>query len=108
MADIEETRIAPRKLIRSRAKVGLENGPTLSGRTVDISMTGICVMVDGPINPGHVCMIAFEATVQGKPMMVTVMAKTVYSICGRDGFRTGFQFMKVKPETNAILANLLA
>lgn len=104
----EETRIAPRKVLRCRAKVMTGPNAAMAGRTVDISMTGICVIVDGPIKPGHTCMIYFETPVKGIVKQVNVVGKVVYSICGSDGFRTGFQFGQLTPTNTALISEIVS
>lgn len=103
-----DTRIAPRKVLRCRAKVMLNGGrPPLMGRTVDISTSGICLMLDGPLVAGESCVIAFEAPVKGTMRKVMASAKAVYSICSGEGFRIGFQFVQLDAATTSIINEIV-
>ena len=108
MIPTDDTRIAPRKVLRCRAKVVLQAGSALAGKTVDISASGICVMVDNPLQAGQICMIIFETPIKGVPKQVNVVAKVVYSILGTDGFRTGFQFSQLTPANTALINEIVA
>lgn len=102
-----ETRIAPRKILRVRAKVMLNGGrPPVMGRTIDISTSGISVMLEDSLAAGESCVIAFEAPIRGTIRKVMASAKAVYSICGADGFRTGFQFVQLDAANTSIINEL--
>jgi hypothetical protein len=85
----------------------LPGGATLNGKTVDISASGICIMVDGPVPVGNTCMILFEAMVKGAPKQVNASGKAVYSIFSREGFRTGFQFGQLTPANTAVINDIV-
>jgi len=107
MAD-SEPRIAPRKVLRCRAKVMINGGrPPLIGRTVDISISGLCVMLESPLVAGESCVIAFDAPVNGTMRKIMVSAKAVYSIYGGEGFRTGFQFVQLDAANTSIINQLV-
>jgi hypothetical protein len=106
MIQPEETRAAARKILRCRARVGLQTGVALNARSIDISISGMCLMVDGPLSAGQSCMLMFETPIKGVPKQINVVAKVVYSICGSDGFRAGFQFVQPSA-TNTALINAL-
>lgn len=108
MIEPEEARVAPRKVLKVRSRVIMQNGPTLQGKTLDISISGICVMVDGPIPAGHLCMIIFDTLIKGIPKQVSATAKAVYSICGKEGFRTGFQFSQLTPANATVISGIVA
>lgn len=103
-----DTRIAPRKVLRCRAKVMLNGGrPPMIGRTVDISISGICLMLEAPLTAGQSCVIAFEAPVNGTMRKVMVSAKAVYSICGNEGFRIGLQFVQLDAANTSIINQIV-
>jgi c-di-GMP-binding flagellar brake protein YcgR len=107
MIGSEENRVAPRKILRVRARVVVQGGATLNGKTVDISASGICILVEGPVPVGHTCMIIFDAMVKGAPKQVNATGKVVYSIFSRDGFRTGFQFNQLTPANTALINDIV-
>lgn len=103
-----DTRIAPRKVLRCRAKVMLDRGrPPMMGKTVDISVSGICIMLEGSLATGESCVISFEAPVKGTMRKVMASAKAVYSICSGDSFRTGFQFVQLDAANTSIINEIV-
>lgn len=76
------------------------------GRTVDISTSGICLLLEGPLVAGESCVVAFEAPVNGTVRKVMVSAKAVYSIYSGEGFRIGFQFVQLDAANTSIINQL--
>lgn len=93
MVDPKEARAEARKILRCTAKVVGGNGTQVSARTMDISMSGISLMVAEPLAPSQQYTIVFDAFANEKLIKVNAPAKVVYCICvGTSGFRVGFQF----------------
>ena len=93
MLDQKDSRLEARKILRCVARVSLSNATQIKARTIDISMSGISLMLDEPIATAQQCTIAFEAPGGGKMVKVNVTAKSMYCTCvGTSGFRVGFQF----------------
>lgn len=102
-----EARIAPRKAIRCRAKIVLDDKISLDARTVDISSSGICMILAEQLPAGRACLIAFDIPINGKMRKIRAVAKAVYSICsGTEGFRVGFQFVQVDAATTMTITEL--
>jgi len=88
-----EVRRSTRYPVRGRVQVALPNQIILSAHTVDISVEGICIVLQDQIPTGVVCPIRFEMTVNGKDHVITAQAKSIYFVlAGGDGFRAGFAF----------------
>lgn len=103
-----EERAAVRKVLRTRVKVVVAGGPALLGKTLDISATGLGVIVEQPIGIGHNCMIGFETSVKGVMKQINAVAKVVYCICsGTEGFRIGFQFGELTAANTAVINELV-
>jgi len=93
MTASKDLRAESRKVLRCTARIVLNNATQIKGRTLDISMGGISVMLDEPLAVQQQCSIEFDAPVGGKIVNVNVMAKSTYCTCvGTSGFRVGFQF----------------
>lgn len=100
MLNPKESRTETRKLLRCPAKVTLKNTAPQLGRTIDISPSGISVMVSEHMTPGIPCVVAFDPSINGKTITVNAAARVIYSICvGTTGFRTGFQFVEIDETT---------
>ncbi len=78
------------------------------GKTVDISFTGISVVVPDPIPAGSMCTIAFDVMIKGKTTPVALPAKVAYNVLmGSRGFRIGFQFARLSDSHIACLKELM-
>lgn len=88
-----DARAMARKMLRCAARVVFGDATSIKGKTVDISMSGVSVMLDEPVTVGRPCTVMLEPSVNGKPVKVSVQAKAVYCTCvGTSGFRVGLQF----------------
>jgi len=89
----KDSRAEVRKTLRCSARIILNNAMQIKARTIDISMSGISLMLDEPIATSQQCSIAFEASAGGRLLKINVAAKSMYCTCvGTSGFRVGFQF----------------
>ncbi len=103
-----ETRNFTRKPIRGQAAIILPGAAPMRGKTKDISLGGLCLLVPGQLAPGQGCTVIFEAPLNGKMVQVTASARVIYSILsGTDGFRTGLQFVQLDAANNKTLAELM-
>lgn len=103
-----ETRTYPRKVLRCQARIALPGMAPMRGRTVDISLGGICMLVPEQLPVGQACDVGFEAPLNGKLVRVIASGKIIYSILsGTEGFRTGVQFVQLDAANNKTLAELM-
>jgi len=87
-----EARVNARKILRCPARLTLADGTALRGRTFDVSMGGLSIMMDNPLPLGTHCTIAFEALTGGKTVKINVAARVIHcALSGTDGFRIGVQ-----------------
>ena len=95
ISDAPETkRVNPRSRLRERAQVALPGAAVLGGTTIDISTSGVSIMVHEQIANGTECWVRFEIPDCGRKNIVQAQAKAIYSVCvGEQGFRVGFQFI---------------
>jgi c-di-GMP-binding flagellar brake protein YcgR len=89
----KETRLEARKILRCAAKILLKDASPINARTIDISMSGISLMLAAPVAVSQQCVVIFDAPVDGKIVKINLVAKAIYCTCvGTSGFRVGFQF----------------
>jgi hypothetical protein len=94
----KESRAEVRRILHCPVKVITKSGAVLRGRSLDVSLGGMSVMLNDAFDGAPQCVVSFEALAagqltNGKPVNVTVAAEAVYSICvGTSGFRVGFKF----------------
>ena len=79
--------------LHGRVQVALPSQSVLSGHTLDISVGGLCVLLQDQIPLGVVYPIRFERAIKGKPHVITALAKSVYGVfASSGGLRAGFAF----------------
>jgi hypothetical protein len=104
----KEQRTEIRKTLRCAATVTSTKTPPLPGRTVDISLHGISIMLPKPMKVGEQFMLSFDAMSGSKMLTVKVSAKVAYCICvGTSGFRSGFQFAQLEERNAKIIRDLM-
>jgi c-di-GMP-binding flagellar brake protein YcgR len=64
--DKPNLRQAARKILRFRALVRTGNGEIAQGKTMDISQGGVCIVLENPLPPGHLCEIRIDIFSTGK------------------------------------------
>ncbi len=93
--------------IRGRAQVALPNKVILPGHTLDISIGGVCIVLDDQIPVNVSYPIRFEVPVNGKVEVITTTARSVYGVfASQGGFRVGFQFNDADPKRAALIKTL--
>ena len=104
----KDLRTEARKVLRCAARIALNDARQIKGRTIDISMGGISMMLDEPFTVPQQCAIAFDAPVGGKIVNINVTAKSTYCTCvGTSGFRVGFQFDQKSEATVKAIRQLM-
>ena len=105
-----DRREAVRRHLRSPALVLLPGQPGRVGRTVDVSETGMCVMLPDGLPGGTECMVGFELPDKGgSRKRVQSRARVVHSVLSTqgDGFKIGMQFMQVPDDTRRALESFI-
>jgi c-di-GMP-binding flagellar brake protein YcgR len=103
-----ETRSAARKMLRCAAVIMLPGGAALRGRTSDISIGGVSLIVTDQLPADQICKLVLDTVLNGRTVRFTVDSKVVYSILsGTDGYRTGVQFLSMDAANKKLLEELL-
>ena len=93
--------------MHGRAQVALPNQRVLSGHALDISLGGLCILLEDQIPPGVVYPIRFEMVIQGKTNVVMALAKLVYCVfASHGGFRLWFAFTEEYPKRTTLIKSL--
>lgn len=95
---ILERRSSQRKLFSTTACLTCQDDARVQGRTLDISSTGMAVVM--PLSPalGLICMIAFSVpTAARQSKKIEIAGRIIYSILSgpQGGFRLGLEFMDI-------------
>ena len=103
----KEARTAERKLVSGRARVLLAQGAR-SGRMVDISEAGACVLLEDALPARTVCTLECDIFHQGAQRRFSLKAVSIYSVlAGGKGFKVGFQFGSRSPDVEHKIRQLL-
>jgi c-di-GMP-binding flagellar brake protein YcgR len=101
-----ERREAVRRNLRASAMVLLPGQPGRIGRTLDVSETGLCIVLPEGLAGGTECMVGFELPDRtGSRKRVQSRARVVHSILSTqgDGFKVGMQFVQMPDDTRRAL-----
>lgn len=110
-ASVIESRVAVRKKINGRARVHLMDagGGFVAGKMVDISVSGVCIMMDAPFPIKRTCNLECEVFYQGQRQRFNTQAVSVYGVlAGTAGFRVGFQFGTRSPDAVRVIELLMS
>jgi hypothetical protein len=87
-----ERRLLPRKILRTRGIITV-NGGTFPCQTIDLSIGGLCIVLQKQLELEQVGKIVVSMLVNGKKQEIIAMVKVCYCSCGRDEFKAGLQFV---------------
>lgn len=105
-----DRREAVRRPLRSAAMVLLPGQPGRVGRTVDVSETGLCLLLPDAVPAGTTCLVGFELPDRtGARKRLQSKARIVHSVLSPagEGFKIGMQFLEPPPETRRALETFI-
>lgn len=104
-----EARAAERKKVTGRASVVSPGGAVATGKMIDISLTGACILMEDALPSKRVCALEFDIFQGGKRYAFQTQAVSVYSVLASGkGFKVGFQFGPRGPAAQSAIASLVA
>jgi len=104
---LSEQRQSNRKILKVKALLALEDGPTLVARTIDVGGEGMCVVVPDAVSKGAMGIIRFEIFHEGKATSISVRSRAQYCILSNGEYKVGFQFVALELSAMASLAKFL-
>lgn len=106
-SDAGATRI---KAMRWPASVRLGHATVLAGKAIQISNTGVGLLMDRTIREGETALVRVDAYVSGNPVRLQARTSVVCCTCvGMDGFRISLRFQELDEDAqNAVEAMLRA
>jgi hypothetical protein len=108
ISSVEEARVAERRIVSGRAKLVLGGGSVNSGKMVDISTTGACVMMDDQVPAGRSATLECDIFMEGKRYVFSLPVVTVYGLLARGkGFKIGLRFGAHGPDVAGKIEELL-
>ena len=100
-----DARTAERKKVSGRARIVFQGGAvSLSGKMIDISVSGACVLLDDMVPVKKVCTLECDIFQNGTRRVFSAPAVSVYGVLASGhGFKVGFQF---GPRSSAALKTI--
>lgn len=105
-----DARTAERKKVVGRARMVLQGGALArSGKMVDMSLTGACVLMEDMLAVKQPCTLECDIFLNGARKVFSVPAVSVYCVLASGhGFKVGFQFGARSPAASKTIADILA
>jgi hypothetical protein len=98
----------PHHPLHGRAQVMLPDQSVIAGHSQEISLGGVCLLLDDPIPDGTLCTLRFEMLVNGKDNIVLASSKSVYGVfTSHGGFRVWFSFSDQDAQRSALIKALV-
>lgn len=93
--------------LRGRVQVAVSSQHIVSGYTRDISVGGVCVLLQDQIPVNVVYPIRFEMPIKGKIHVITAEAKSIYGVfASGGGFRVGLAFKGDDPHRTELIKSM--
>lgn len=104
-----DARTALRKKVTGRARIVLQGGRVaLSGKMVDISVNGVCVLLDDMVPVKITCTLECDIFQDGVHRVFSTPAVSVYAVLASTfGFKVGFQFGPRSAAAQKTLAEIM-
>ena len=104
-ADAAATRI---KVMRWPASLRLGHSTVLTGKAIQISNTGVGLLLDRTVREGETALVRVDAFVAGNPVRLQVRTNVVCCTCvGMDGFRISLRFQELDDDAQQAIEALL-
>lgn len=98
-----ELRLAARYPLHSKALIAFSDKTVLACRIVDVSTSGVCILLDRQINMNIPCYLRFSLKIAGQHHELTAPAKATYGTFATEGVRVGLQFADDNPQRTALI-----
>jgi len=93
--------------LHGRVQVALPGHAVLSGHAVDISVSGICILLEDQIPLNVVYSIRFEMPIRGAIHVITAQAESIYGVfASGGGVRVGLTFRDNNPQRTELIKSL--
>lgn len=102
-----EKRVALRKSLQVGVALNQDGAPAVRGRSLDISVSGMSVMLEQPIKPGQLWQIRFDLMVDGRIYRIEAVGEMVQRVIVSDGIRTGFHFKRLNMQSMILISRFV-
>lgn len=94
--------------MRWPASLRLGHTTILSGRAIQISSTGVSLLLDRTVREGEIGLVRVDALIAGNPVRLQARTSVVCCTCvGMEGFRLSLRFQDLDEDAQNALESLL-
>ena len=96
------------RIMRWPASLRLGHATQLSGRAIQISSSGVGLLLDRPVREGETGLVRVDAFVAGNSLRLQARTSVVCCTCvGMDGFRISLRFQELDEDAQNAVDTLL-
>jgi len=96
------------KAMRWPASLRLGHTTVLTGKAIQISSSGVGLLLDRTIREGETALVRVDAFVDGNPLRLQARTSVVCCTCvGMDGFRISLRFQELDEDAQSAIDALL-
>ncbi|HEY0680692.1 MAG TPA: PilZ domain-containing protein [Steroidobacter sp.] len=96
------------KNMRWPASLRVGHTTTLTGRAIQISSSGLSVLLDRTVREGEIGLVRVDAFIAGNPVRLQARTSVVCCTCvGMDGFRLSLRFQDLDDDAQTAIDTLL-
>lgn len=96
------------KVMRWPATLRLGHTTTLTGRAIQVSSTGLSLLLSHTVRDGEIGLLRVDAFIAGNPVRLQTRVSVVCCTCvGMDGFRLSLRFQEMDADATHALEALL-
>ena len=98
----------PVKLMRWPASLRLDHVTTLNGKAIQVSATGMSLVLPRSVREGEIGLVSVNAFINGNPLRLQARGSVVCCACiGMEGFRISLRFKDLDQDAANALEALL-
>jgi hypothetical protein len=92
---VEDQRATERRALQVSVRLLQEGFAPLTGRTVDVSGSGVSLMLDLALPRGQIWQLDFDIPYEGIIQRVNALGQVAHHVMSANGVRVGFQFKRL-------------
>ena len=93
---VVDSRRSVRKILKAKAQLSISNGPPVEGRTIDIGIDGMGMVLPVSVVRGQNGKVIINMYFDGKAHLVDTAIKVTYCVFSSGEFRVGCQFVRLE------------
>jgi c-di-GMP-binding flagellar brake protein YcgR len=103
-----EKRARRRRTTRVGARLFLLSGEVFEARIMDLSASGMSLLVHERLQAHQYCVVTFALSLAGRSHPLDLVARVLYRELHDGGFRAALEFIEVAPEVTEFIRRFIA